>query len=27
MTVRAEPGGPSRAGRTVSVGDTVEVLD
>lgn len=27
MTVRAEPDGPNRAGRTVSVGDTVEVLD
>ena len=27
LTVRAEPGGPSRERRTVSVGDTVEVLD
>ncbi len=27
MTVRAEPGGPSREACTVSVGDTVEVLD
>jgi uncharacterized protein YcbX len=27
MTVRAEPDGPSREERTVSVGDTVEVLD
>jgi uncharacterized protein YcbX len=27
MTVRAEPGGPSPEGRTVSVGDTVELLD
>ncbi|MEN3608320.1 MOSC N-terminal beta barrel domain-containing protein [Plantactinospora sp. ZYX-F-223] len=27
MTVRAEPGGPAHEGRTVSVGDTVEVLD
>src|SRR5262249_55408089 len=27
MTVRAEPGGPSRDDRTISVGDTVEVLD
>lgn len=27
MGVRAEPGGPSRDGRTVSVGDAVEVLD
>lgn len=27
LTVRAEPGGPSREGRTVSVGDTVELLD
>lgn len=26
LTVRAEPGGPSREGRTVRVGDTVEVL-
>lgn len=27
MTVRAEPDGPSRDGRTISIGDTVEVLD
>jgi uncharacterized protein YcbX len=27
MTVRADPGRPSRDGRSVSVGDTVEILD